>query len=207
MISYRKNRIKDPTVKKVKKILLETTERPKLNDLSPTVNTLLRQWERLRVEDNILYRVWEKDDGHKILQLVVPRTLRKEIMQQLHSNLTAGLLGREETLKSVRSRFYWPGMSDDTSCWCETYKPCARKKPGPGVGKAAMHLYEVHEPLECIAIDIVGPLPTINRGNQYIMVVGDYFSKWKEAYPVFDHTAQTGHGIYMPIRRANSYSY
>lgn len=54
-----------------------------------------------------------------------------------------------------------------------------------------MHHYEVHEPLEYIAIDIVDPLPTTNRGNQYIMVVGDYFYKWKEAYAVVDHTAQT----------------
>lgn len=56
-----------------------------------------------------------------------------------------------------------------------------------------MHHYEVYEPLECIAINIVGPLPitTCNKGNQYIMVVGDYFSKWKTAYAIVDHTAQT----------------
>ena len=49
----------------------------------------------------------------------------------------------------------------------------------------------VYRPLECIAIDIMGPLPVTEKGNQYIMVVGDYFSKWTEAYPLPDHTAQT----------------
>lgn len=49
----------------------------------------------------------------------------------------------------------------------------------------------VTEPLECIAIDIVGPLPITSNDNQYIMVIGDYFSKWKEAFALPDHTAQT----------------
>jgi hypothetical protein len=45
--------------------------------------------------------------------------------------------------------------------------------------------------LDRIAIDIIGGLPKTNNGNEYIIVVGDYFSKWKEAYAVSDHTAYT----------------
>ena len=33
---------------------------------------------------------------------------------------------------------------------------------------------------ERIAIDIAGPFPVTDDGNQYIMVVGDYFTKWVE---------------------------
>ncbi len=35
------------------------------------------------------------------------------------------------------------------------------------------------------------PFATTDNGNTYIMVVGDYFSKWTEAYAIPDHTAQT----------------
>ena len=35
-------------------------------------------------------------------------------------------------------------------------------------------------------MDIMGPLPETPRGNRYILVVGDYFTKWKEAYPLTD---------------------
>ena len=35
-------------------------------------------------------------------------------------------------------------------------------------------------------MDIMGPLPETPRGNRYILVVGDYFTKWKEAYPLPD---------------------
>lgn len=37
----------------------------------------------------------------------------------------------------------------------------------------------------------MGPLPETDNGNEYIMVIGDYFTKWKEAYAIPNHTAQT----------------
>lgn len=35
----------------------------------------------------------------------------------------------------------------------------------------------------------MGGLPKTNNENEYIIVAGDYFSKWKEAYAISDHTA------------------
>ena len=40
-------------------------------------------------------------------------------------------------------------------------------------------------------LDIFGPLPISENGNEYIIVLGDYFSKWVEAWAVPNHTAQT----------------
>ncbi|VDI83088.1 Hypothetical predicted protein [Mytilus galloprovincialis] len=111
-------------------------------------------------------------------------------MLQLHNNRTAGHLGREKTLNKVRSRFYWPCMTSDISRWCQTCPSCAKRKRGPGKGKYPMQHYTVTRPLECIAIDIMGPLPQTDNDNEYIMVIGDYFSKWKEAYALKNHTAQ-----------------
>eukprot|EP00731_Ephydatia_muelleri_P024449 Em0016g720a len=34
------------------------------------------------------------------------------------------------------------------------------------------------------AMDIMGPLPETSRGNKYILVIADYFTKWSEAYPI-----------------------
>lgn len=189
--SLRNQQDNDPPISRIKHLLLECTERPKVNDPNPTVNCLLRQWDRLSIIDNILYRKWEKDNKEVILQLVAPKSIRREIMYQLHNNRTSGHLGREKTMQSIKNRFYWPGMSDDIGRWCQSCQPCARKKPGPGIGKSPMQHVTVNGPLECIAIDIVGPLPMTSNDNQYIMVIGDYFSKWKEAFALSDHTAQT----------------
>jgi hypothetical protein len=40
-------------------------------------------------------------------------------------------------------------------------------------------------------MDICGPLVETERGNLYILVVTDHFSKYTEAYPLQDQTAQT----------------
>ena len=32
--------------------------------------------------------------------------------------------------------------------------------------------------------DIAGPFPVTDDGNRYIMVVGDYFTKWVEDYTI-----------------------
>jgi transposase InsO family protein len=38
--------------------------------------------------------------------------------------------------------------------------------------------------MERWAVDILGPLPLTNKKNTYLMVVGDYFTKWKDAIPI-----------------------
>ena len=47
-----------------------------------------------------------------------------------------------------------------------------------------MRQYNVRLPFERIAIDIVGPLPVADDGNWYIMVIGDYFTQWVQAYAI-----------------------
>ena len=39
-------------------------------------------------------------------------------------------------------------------------------------------------PMEKIAIDIFGELPLTEKGNEYIVVISDYFTKWTEALPM-----------------------
>ena len=46
-------------------------------------------------------------------------------------------------------------------------------------------------PLERVAMDIMGPLPLTDRGNKYILVVADYFTKWTEAYALENQEAKT----------------
>ena len=54
-----------------------------------------------------------------------------------------------------------------------------------------MQTYMAGKPMERIAMDIMGPLVTSRRGNKYVLVVGDYFTKWTEAYPLPDQKAET----------------
>ncbi|GFV27486.1 retrovirus-related Pol polyprotein from transposon 412 [Trichonephila clavipes] len=42
-----------------------------------------------------------------------------------------------------------------------------------------------------MAFDILGPLPRSSNGNNNILVVMDYFTKWPEAYPISDQETST----------------
>lgn len=142
----------------------------------------------LIIIDNLLYYKWNTSDN-EVLLLIAPSEIRYVIFQQLHENRTAGHLGRERTLRSIKRRVYWPGMSSDVRRWCKECDICARAKTGPGLGRSSLCQSVTGAPLDRIGIDIVGPLPVTNDGNEYVIVLCDYFTKWVEAYAVPDHQA------------------
>uniref|UniRef100_A0A3B3RRT6 Integrase catalytic domain-containing protein n=1 Tax=Paramormyrops kingsleyae TaxID=1676925 RepID=A0A3B3RRT6_9TELE len=66
---------------------------------------------------------------------------------------------------------------------CQLSKP-TNQKPG-GYLKPVVATY----PWEFAGIDFVGPLPKSSRGNEYILVFVNYFTKWVEICPVKEATA------------------
>ena len=54
-----------------------------------------------------------------------------------------------------------------------------------------MKQLNVGAPLERVAVDVMGPLPTSTSGNKYILILGDYFTKWVEAYLLENQQAET----------------
>ncbi|KAF7648365.1 hypothetical protein LDENG_00157990, partial [Lucifuga dentata] len=47
-------------------------------------------------------------------------------------------------------------------------------------------------PMEQVGVDILGPFPTTDSGNRYVLVAMDYFTKWPEAYVVPGQIAKPG---------------
>jgi len=57
--------------------------------------------------------------------------------------------------------------------------------------RAPLGQYLVGEPMEREAVDILGPLSITERGNRYILVLADCFTKWTEAYAIPDQESLT----------------
>ena len=186
----------DSAIKKVKTWKRSDSTRPKWKKVSHEegdIKALWSQWQSLEVRDGILYRKFQtetKKEPTILYQLVAPKRLRKEIMRHLHDHRTGGHLGITKTLYNVRRRFYWPGCKRDSVRWCHRCKECGARKPKHGK-KAPLQQDIAGLPMERIALDIMGLLPRSNSGNSYILVIGDYFTKWTQAHALPDHTAQT----------------
>lgn len=69
--------------------------------------------------------------------------------------------------------------------------PCqSRKTPQPRQS-GELQLFSATRPFEVVGIDIFGPLPRSAKGNRYVVVMVDRFSRWTELAPVPDITAVT----------------
>ena len=144
------------------------------------------------MENGVLHRQWQTEDGCGTrLQLVLPRSLIPDILSALHDAPSAGHLGVNKTVERVRERFYWYGLQHDVEDWCRQCEKCARRKSPQAMARAPLVSSCPGYPFERIALDIMGPMPTTESSNKYILVVGDYFTKWKEAFAIPNQEAKT----------------
>ena len=193
--AIRDAQLADQTMALILELKERGEERPPWQDVSELPAALKgywAQWNTLAVKKGVLVKRWESDDGREVRWLIVlPRGLRERVMEELHSSKTAGHLGRDKTLPKVRERYYWFGMGLDVRAFLRKCVGCAQKKGPPKKHRAPLQQYRVGAPLERVAIDVLGPLTETHQGNQYILVVGDYWTKWMEAYAMEDQQAET----------------
>ena len=189
----KERQLQDDDLSVVMQSLRSSEQRPPLPvGASPELRSLWSQWNRLELKQGVLHRRWEDNEGKRSwLQAVIPRNCREEVLRGVHDHPTGGHLGLDKTLSKLRLRYYWFGMSKDAEVWCSKCLTCATgKSPSPKT-RAPLVTDVPSYPMERIGIDVVGPLPTTDKGNRFIVVVSDYFTKWPEAFATPNHQSMT----------------
>ena len=155
----------------------------------PAVAKLLQQWDRLQICAGRLCRTMvDPTDGSKITQLLLPSTMKDEVLQELHDKM--GHQGIDRVEKLVRSRFYWPNIRSDIQHWISMCERCNLAKMPHLKVRTPMHSIVAREPLEVIAIDFTVLEPASN-GMENVLVMTDVYSKFTIAVPTRNQTAQT----------------
>ena len=94
-------------------------------------------------------------------------------------------------LYKLKHTYYWPGMKEDVVDYCNSCDVCVARKTPSIPKRAPLKSLQVGEPMEKIAIDILGPLPISQNGNRVVLVLVDCFSKWTEAYALPNQEASS----------------
>ena len=174
---------------------LEKGEKPVPTDIlreSYVVKTLVSQWKRLEIHEGLVVRKYEVHDAGIInWQAIVPQTQRRFVLRLSHDVPSSGHLGIRKTLSKVRKNYYWPGLEQDVKIYVTGCDTCQKAKEPIPTKTAPRQVARSGYPMERIAVDILGELPVTERGNKYVLVVSDYFTKWTESYSMCNMEAAT----------------
>lgn len=83
-------------------------------------------------------------------------------------------MGIKKTKEKMKTTYTWYKMGQDAKMHIDDCEICRKLKDKGGKPKAPLVDYRVGNPLDRIAIDIIGSLPQSKKKNQYLLVVGDY---------------------------------
>ncbi|KAK7877977.1 hypothetical protein WMY93_031357, partial [Mugilogobius chulae] len=165
--------------------------REKLRGCSRRLRKLWSEFPRLSLLDGLLYRtVYSAPMGTVLRQVVVPISLVPEILHHLHGGPVSAHFSAERVWERARALCYWPSMLTDIRQWCEQCLPCQTRKAPTSKHRAPMGGLQTVRPFQRVAMDIL-ELPVTSKGNRYVLVVEDYFSKFVNLYAMPNQTAQT----------------
>jgi transposase InsO family protein len=142
----------------------------------------IQLWHQLVLQNNLLFRAVSQEQR----LLIVPSILRRRVVQQWHEQ---GHIGVSATASLLRERYYWPGMEADVQEHVSSCLVCNRRKQWQERPQPPQRTLSALQPMECWAMDFVGPLPVTTRGNKYILTMIDSFTRWTEAIALPDQSA------------------
>ncbi|XP_063597903.1 uncharacterized protein LOC134774421 [Penaeus indicus] len=138
--------------------------------------------------NDLIYRVCVKSKNeHEIgmKQLVIPSKFRPYILATAHDSSVAGHFSHRKTSEKIFYKFFWPGAGADIKRYCRSCPVCQKFSPKGKVRKVPLvSMPIISEPFTRVAIDLVGPLTSSNRGHKYILTLIDCATRFPEAVPL-----------------------
>lgn len=153
---------------------------------STELRKLSRMFSLMKIrEDGVLIvRILVNHRSREVI--ICPKEMRKEVVWETHNLSHAGVM---RTLRRLRLTWYWPGMTSDVRRMVKSCEICQRAKFGGLHQPVLQGPLWVGRPWQKVAIDLVGPLPVTPKGNKWILVLTDHFTRWQDAIALPDATA------------------
>lgn len=191
----RQKQEEDDILKEILKLKLDCSEKPKWEEIcheSKDLKSYVAKWEQLEVKNDLLCLLWQDGVGKPKWKICLPKSITNPVLWYLHDAKTAGHQGVKKTLEKAKMcPFYWQGMRSAVKTYVSKCDICGERKHPAFTKRHHLKSHVMGAPFERIATDIAGPFPVTDKGNKYILVVADYFSKLTEVYAIQDIQAET----------------
>ena len=138
----------------------------------------------LILRGDVLYRIKEGRMGQKQYQICVPEKLKEGSHYWAHQHITAGHFGIRATGLRLATRFYYPGMKNDSEVRVRPCPDCLAKIQRAKVRDATHHPRRTGYVGELLFVDLVGPMPITREQKKYILTLEDAFSRYAMAIPL-----------------------
>lgn len=125
-----------------------------------------------KVKNDKLFRITPQGD-----KWVVPKGARWQIVKQNHDDI--GHFALDKTLERVKASFWFPKMRTFIGKYVSSCLECSYAKSSGGKRPGLLHPIEkVNVPFDTLHADHVGPFVRSYKGNMFILVLIDAFTKY-----------------------------
>jgi hypothetical protein len=168
----------------LKRSWVDPSESEVLQRENPEVLAYCRWWHDVHEDDDgicVLTRKGLHPEQPEVAVDVrlVPVTWRLDVWRAVHVK-SCSHLGFERVYHIIQGHFIWPSMADDVWLMCRACLVCQQSKPGRRGARYRLSHEYVTRTHQRVGMNLQGPLEPTSRGNRYICVIQDYFSKRME---------------------------
>ncbi len=125
--------------------------------------------------------------------MVLPPHERPSLIQKVHSEL--GQFGVKRTYSLLAPHYHWRGMYAQVQNIIARCEQCDRARTSFSSQQLTFSPLSIQGMFYRWSCDLAGELPQTSRGNVYIMIMIEHFSKWVELVALPDksshNTSQT----------------
>jgi transposase InsO family protein len=122
-------------------------------------------------------------------RIVPPLDARVDLIQQTHAK--TGHWGVRRTKALLLSGYWWQGLEKDVAKVLANCEVCSQVKATFNVADPQLHSLPIGGMMHRWGVDLAGPFTVSSRGNEYVMVCIEHFTKHIELIAIPDKSAET----------------